>query len=241
MEFDPSVFGQGFHQFVQLEFQLFGRVLAPVLHVATLAAIALVFWRGNKAKLLFTALFTLNWLFLLGYWGVYAIIYWANIGLPYLLAFIAAPVLLALIAINWFRELALKRIDLDYKEVPKMRWAVMLVLLWGFWYPTYVYGQGFVFSFGDLLLSNYGLMPCPTTMVVLSLFTLNYPKGNRTLFNLMTAYAIFIGTATVITGWLPDIPFILIGLYAFALILADKIKNSRGARQIDAGATPANG
>ncbi len=234
MEFDPTVFGLGFHHFVELEYQLFGRTLAPALHIATFVVLALVFWKGNKVRLLFTALFTLNWLFLLGYWGVFAVIYWANIGLPYLLAFIAAPVLLVLIAINWCRELALKRVDLDFKGTAKMRWAVIAVMLWGFWYPTYVYGQGFVLNFGDLLFSCYGLMPCPTTMVVLSLFTLNYPKENQTLFNLMTAYAIFIGTATVITGWMPDIPFILIGLYAFALILASRIRRSRNARQTDA-------
>ena len=227
MNFDPAVFGQGFHYFVELEFQLFGKVLAPLLHIVSFCIILLVFWRGNKVRFLFTALFTLNWLFLFGYWGVFAVVYWANIGIIYLAVFIAAPVLLTLIAVNWFRELSLKRIDLDFNNTAKIRWAVILILLWGFWYPTYIYGQGFVFNFGDLLFSYYGLMPCPTTMVVLSLFTLNYPKGNRTLFNLMTVYALFVGTATVLTGWLPDIPFILIGLYAFILILIDRFRRSR--------------
>jgi hypothetical protein len=43
----------------------------------------------------------------------------------------------------------------------------------------------------------------------------------------MTVYALFVGTATVLTGWLPDIPFILIGLYAFILILIDRFRRSR--------------
>jgi hypothetical protein len=68
-------------------------------------------------------------------------------------------------------------------------------------------------------------------MVVLSLLTLNYPQGNHTLFNLMTAYALIIGTATVMTGWLPDIPFILIGLYSVGLILTNKLRLFRSVRQ----------
>lgn len=229
MDFDPSVFGQGFHRFVELEYQLFGEVLAPLLHISTFIIILLVFWRGNKAKLFFTAYFTLNWLFLFGYWGVFAVIYWAKIGTVYLLSYIAAPILLALIAIAWIRELFQKKIDLDFQYIAKKRWIVLPVLLWGFWYPAYLYGQGFMPSVGDLLFSYYGLMPCPTTMVVLSLFTLNYPLGNRTIFNLMTVYAIVIGTATVLTGWLPDIPFILIGFYGFGLILIHKFRISRGS------------
>ena len=64
-------------------------------------------------------------------------------------------------------------------------------------------------------------------MFVLALFTLNYPRGNRTLFHLMTIYALLIGTATVLTGWLPDIPFILIGLYSLCLIWIHRTKRSR--------------
>lgn len=226
MNFDPAVFGEGFHRFVEFEYRLFGAALAPLLHIASFVILLLVFWRGNKFKKLFTVFYTLNWIFLFGYWGVYAVIYWAKIGMVYLLSYIAAPVLLALIAVSWMRELYLKRIDLDFRHIAAYRWAVLPVLLWGFWYPSYQYGQGFIPSAGDLLFSYYGLMPCPTTMVVLSLFTLNYPRGNRALFHLMTAYALLIGTATVLTGWLPDIPFILIGVYALTLILINKEKHS---------------
>jgi len=227
MSFDPSVFGQGFHRFVALEFQLFGGWLAPLLHGLSLVIILLALWRGNRVRLLFTLYFTLNWLFLFGYWGVFGVVYWAKIGIVYLFAFIAAPILLAFITINWIRELFLKRIDLDFTHIKKRRWMILPILLWGFWYPAYLYGQGFSFRLGDLLFSYYGLMPCPTTMVVLSLFTLTYPSGNRTLFNLMTAYAIIIGTATVLTGWLPDIPFIMIGIYGLCLIFKFRADRKR--------------
>lgn len=224
MDFDPSVFGLAFHRFVEMEYQIFGRIGAPLLHIFTLLLFILILWRGNRARLPFVVFFTLNWLFLFGFWGVYAVFYWAKIGIPYLLSYLAAPVLLSLITANWIRDLFQKKIDLDLRHCLKWRWIVLPIILWGFWYPTYLYGQGFVFKASDLLFSYYGLMPCPTTMVVLGLFTLNYPRGNRTLFHLMTVYALLIGTATVLTGWLPDIPFILIGLYALGLIWAHRTK-----------------
>ena len=56
-------------------------------------------------------------------------------------------------------------------------------------------------------------------MFVLSIMTMKYPEGNRKLFKLFTVYALFIGTATVMSGWLPDIPFIVLGLYSLILII----------------------
>lgn len=223
MKFDPRTFGIGFHRFVQVEFETIGTGLAPLLHIATVVILFLVLRYGNKYRKLFTVYFALNWLFLLGYWGVYGSIYWSEVGTAYLLNFMAVPILLSLIMINFIRELLNPKLDLDFGNVKKPRYLALLVLLWGFWYPAYIYSYGFLFTAKDLLFSYYGLMPCPTTMVVLSLLTLNYPKGNRTLFNLMTAYAIFIGTAIVASGWIPDIPFIILGIYSFALIILNKI------------------
>ena len=97
---------------------------------------------------------------------------------------------------------------------------ILLIVLWGFWYPTYIYGEGFTFSWRDLLLSNLGLMPRPTTMVALGIFTLKYPAGNRRLFKLLTAFALVIGPPTVAAGWYPDIPLIMIGLYGLILIIS---------------------
>lgn len=227
MQFDPSVFGQGFHRFVEFEYQLFGSILAPVLHIATVIVLILIAMFRNRVRRLFSIYFTINWLFLFAYWGVFAVVYWAKFGIVYLLCYLPAPILLALIVAAWIRELFQNRIDLDFRRIPPVRWVVLPVMLWGFWYPSYLYGQGFLFHARDLLFSYYGLMPCPTTMLVLGLFCLAYPRGNRTLFSLMSVYAILIGTATVVTGWLPDIPFIAIGLYAAGLAIAQKQKEKR--------------
>jgi hypothetical protein len=134
------------------------------------------------------------------------------------------PVLLGLIIYYWLKEIINPQIDLDFKSTPGKKFIVLIILVWGLWYPTYIYGQGFVFSTKDFVFSNYGLMPCPTTMVVLSLMTLKYPVGNRNLYNLFTVYALFIGTATVLSGWIPDVLFIVLGIFSLSLIIYHKIK-----------------
>lgn len=221
--FNPALFGKSFHEFVSAEMEMLG-FLAPYLHVITLAILALVFIYGNRFRRLFVAYFTLQWSFFFGYWGIYGIIFWMQKGIGYLAMYIAAPVLLGFILWQWLKENVEPRIDLDFHGVTWWRWAVLLIAAWGFWYPSYVWGQGFVFRAEDLLFSNYGLMPCPTTMVVLSVFTLSYPRGNRTLFNLFTAYAFFIGIACVASGWFPDIPFVVLGIYGIGLITANRLK-----------------
>ena len=63
-------------------------------------------------------------------------------------------------------------------------------------------------------------------MVALSLKFLKQPVGNRTLFNLLTTYAMLVGAATVALLYMPDIPFFL-GLASLALIIRVRLK-SRG-------------
>ena len=219
MNFDPKVFGEGFHRFVQMEIDLFGIPLGIIFHIATLVILVLVFTKGNKYRKLFTIYFAINWIFLFGYWGVYAIFYWSGIGLPYLVTYSITPVLLGLIVFHWTKEILNPKIDLNFKKINIPRLIILVILIWGFWYPTYIYAEGLDLKIKDVIFSNYGLMPCPTSMVVLSLMTLKYPDTNKSLYNLFTVYALFIGTATVFSGWLPDIPFILLGLYALSLIL----------------------
>ena len=227
MNFDTRVFGEGFHQFVQKEIELFGSSLGVIFHVVTFIILFLVLRYGNKYKRVFTIYFTLNWIFLFGYWGIYAIAYWYKVGISYLAVYSLTPVLLGLIVYFWIKEIINPQIDLDFKSTSVKRFFVLIFLVWGLWYPTYIYGQGFVYSIKDIVFSNYGLMPCPTTMVVLSLMTLKYPVGNRNLYKLFTVYALFIGTATVISGWIPDVPFIILGIFSLSLIIYHKSKDRR--------------
>ena len=120
MVFDPSVFGQGFHRFVELEYQVFG-ICAAAAHFYFCHSTAGFFAReqGKAAfyDILHHELVVFVWLL-----GVFAVLYWAKIGAAYLLSYIAAPVLLALITITWIRELFQKKIDLDFRYIVKRRW-----------------------------------------------------------------------------------------------------------------------
>ena len=220
MNFDVHIFGEGFHRFVQQEMDWFTVPLGIIFHVLAFLVLLMVFIYGNRARKVFTVYFALNWLFLFGFWGVYGFIYWAQIGPVYLATFIMTPILLGFIAAAWIKECFNPSIDLDFRKVPVRRYMILLIVLWSFWYPTYIYGEGFTFSWRDLLLFNFGLMPCPTTMVALGIFTLKYPAGNRRLFKLLTAFALVIGPPTVAAGWYPDIPLIMIGLYGLILIIS---------------------
>jgi hypothetical protein len=90
--------------------------------------------------------------------------------------------------------------------------------IWGFWYPPYVYGVRLVFDPAEFLFGAYGLMGCPTTMVALSLLFLVYPSGDRRLFHLLTAYAVFADAAMVALLYVPDIPFFVLGVASLMLI-----------------------
>lgn len=221
MIFDPEIFGKAFHNFVQEETKLFGN-WTLFFHIVTLVILFLVWKYRNKYRKLFSVYFALNWSFLFGYWGIYAIFYWYKIGIIYLASFIFAPVLLLLILLSWIKEIFSPKVEFDFSKTKKWKFWVIFLLLWGFLYPTYIYGKSFVFNITDFLFSLYGLMPCPTTMVILSILSLNYPKTNKKLFKLMTLYALIIGTASVTSGWLPDIPFVALGIYCWVLILKNK-------------------
>lgn len=124
---------------------------------------------------------------------------------------------------QWIKELRNPRIDLEFTGIRK--WGLLVaipIMVFGFWYPTYVYGVGFSILPKDLLFSFYGLMPCPTTMVVLGLLSLKYPRGNRSLFNALTLFAVWIGTAQILISYVPDYPLALIGYFSLGLIILNK-------------------
>jgi len=141
------------------------------------------------------------------------------------------PILLGLIVYLSIKVIKNPTIDLDFKSIPYYRFLVLIILIWGLWYPTYIYGNGFVFTYKDIIFSNYGLMPCPSIMVVLSLMTMKYPIVNKGLYNLFTIYALFIGIAAVMSSWIPDVPFIILGIYSFSLIIFQKRQNQKFSHQ----------
>ena len=100
----------------------------------------------------------------------------------------------------------------------------MPIIIFGFWYPTFVWGEGFKLIPGDFLFSFYGLMPCPTTMVLLGILTLNYPNVNKKLYFSLAIFAVIIGTAQTLLPYVPDIPLGILGYYSLIIAIIDKLK-----------------
>jgi hypothetical protein len=62
---------------------------------------------------------------------------------------------------------------------------------------------------------------------------LGYPAGNRRLFHLLTADALFVGSATVaLLFYVREIPFFILGLASLALIVSARRKDRRAAKSL---------
>ena len=221
--FDPAIFGRAFGKIVT-EYVSGFFWLAAVFHIATLVILFLLIIKyGNRYRKAFTIYFTLNYLWIFIYVGiVMGFLLYREIGIWSLAFWSFTPVLIGIIVFQWIKELKNPKIDLDFTGTRKWRLLVIPIIIFGFWYPTYVYGVGFSILPKDLLFSTYGLMPCPTTMVVLGLLSLKYPRVNRSLFNALTAFAVCIGTAQILIGYVPDYPLALIGYFSLVLIILNK-------------------
>lgn len=213
--------------------------LAPLPHVATLLLLFLVFRHGQRYRRAFTVYFLLNFAWLVVFvGGWFCVRLYREMGVAALAMYGATPVLLVVILIQWRRELAHPRLDLDFSRFPRWRLLVAVpILLWGFWYPRYEWGVRVVFDPAELLFGAYGLMGCPTTMVALSVLFLKYPQGNRPLFHALTAYAVCIGAAMVALRYVPDIPFFALGLAALGLIIHHRRREHPTPAPIPGGPT----
>ena len=221
--FDPPTFGRTFEKLVAEYQSGVGFWLAPVFHIATILVLFLALKYGNRYRKAFTIYFTLNYLWIFIYAGiVMSFLFYREMGRRSLAFWSIIPVLTGVIVFQWVKELKSPKIDLDFTNIRKWRLLVIPIIIFGFWYPTYVYGVGFSILPKDLMFSFYGLMPCPTTMMLLGLLSLKYPRGNRSLFNVLTLFAVWIGTAQVLIGYVPDYPLALIGYYSLGIIILNK-------------------
>ncbi|QIN78450.1 hypothetical protein GBA65_07835 [Rubrobacter marinus] len=215
--------------------------VALIWHLTTLALFYLIFRCGSRYRRAFAAYFALSYAWLFVFVGVWmSIELYERMGLAALAVYGATPVFLLIMLYQWYRELREPRLDLDFRSIEKWRLLVAVpMLVWGFWYPPYVFGVRLVFDPAELLFDTYGLMGCPTTTVALSLLFLKYPAGNRMLFQVLTAYAVMVGAAMVALLYVPDIPFFILGLASLALIVKVAVlRRLRGQGDAAAPARP---
>jgi hypothetical protein len=223
----PALFGRSFGEITSDYMNGIGKYISPVFHILTLVIIILIITSANKNKNKFTLYFLIDYVWIFLYVGLYmSYLFYEKMGIYFLIFWGAMPFLLLFILFQWFRELKVEKNNFSFKNIPFYRYVAVLFILFGFWYPTYIWGSGFKFLFKDFLFSSYGLMPCPTTIVVLGLLTLKYPDVNKGLFYSLTLFSVMVGTAQFTIGFVPDYPLAFIGYYSVVLIIIDKIIRS---------------
>jgi hypothetical protein len=235
----PALFGRSFDELTQAYFHGVGAWLAPVFHVGGLVVIILALADWRRFARLFAVYFLINYVWIFMYAGVVMSVgFFERMGAAFLAFWGPLPLLLLFIVFTWAVEAKVVRNDLRLSGIPAWRFLVVPIMLFGFWYPTYVWGREFSFVPADFLFSAFGLMPCPTTMVVLGLLTLRYPNVNRVLFFSLALFSALVGTAQVAIGYVPDYPLAVLGYYALGLMVVYKIRGSRRAGSGENDASP---
>lgn len=220
----PALFGKSFGEITGDYLNTLGKYISPIFHLAALILLILIISHGNKYKSKFTLYYLINYVWIFLYVGIYmSYLFYEKMGISFLIFWGAIPFLLALILFQWFKELKSGKNNLIFRKIPFYRFIVIPIIIYGFWYPTYIWGSGFEFMLKDFLFSSFGLMPCPTTIVVLGFLTLKYPDVNKGLFYSLTLLSVVVGTAQFAIGYVPDYPLAILGYYSTILIIIDRI------------------
>jgi hypothetical protein len=107
---------------------------------------------------------------------------------------------------------------MDYSLKGTLRIQIMIALVagfLGFWYPHFIEGR-----FLALIASPYGLIPCPTLTVCLSIFILVYPFTNRIWHWCLAVVGFSSGLYGIYLKINIDFALLLISIYSiFALIV----------------------
>ncbi len=230
-EFMPMVFGKAFDKIATEYLTGIGVFLAPLFHIgAAIILYCILRYQNNKYRKYLNLWFIINYLWLVFYVGFYMLYrFYKEMGIWSLAFWAFVPILLINILVGWIREIKDSKTDWDFSNVPKWRLLIIPIIIYGFWFPTFIYGKGFVLSAKDLLFSAFGLMPCPTAMVVLGLLTIKYPVVNKKLYNALTLFAVWIGTAQLAIGYVPDYPLAIVGYYSVGLIISNYLKEKRNS------------
>ena len=115
--------------------------------------------------------------------------------------------------------------DYSMKDTPKINVIIALVAgFLGFWYPHFVEG-----SFKALYASPYGIIPCPTLLVILSFFLVFYPNSNRFFHWVLILVGLFFGFfGFFILKVRIDLALLALSLYTFYCLLLLGAKRPQG-------------
>ncbi|MFB0558037.1 MAG: hypothetical protein ACETVY_02860 [Candidatus Bathyarchaeia archaeon] len=194
--------------------------LSPLVHVATLTLLYLLYRDGERygrmVAAFFGALFTF---FAFG----------QNIAVTedYGLVVITSNLTITLIVgIFWLMEALRPRNSYVFSRLPLWRYWVVPFSILAFWFPL---GSDLGPDFNPLLLltSDFGVTVCPTAPVAIALLTLVYPDVNARLLAVTSLVGFMLGLFNVMslvvmpgyTTWLLvlHMPLILISFYGLAM------------------------
>ncbi len=189
--------------------------VTPVFHIAYLVFLFRLALYGNKFRAPFNWFVTLHlsiFLFLPFGWIIkesaggpsFKMRAIAREGIPLWLSgsgfpFSAASLILTLVLLYaWFDEARRGENDYDFRKIPWHRWWAVLLILWGFLYPLYPADnlQGYEWMGAEAFWrSPFGVLPAPTSIFLLGLLTLIYPRVNRRLFLLFNGAFLLLALA----------------------------------------------
>jgi hypothetical protein len=223
-DFNPIQFGIFLGQLVA-QYRNKYALFAIIPHITFVILFSLALFTGNRCRKAFTIYFLINFIWVFAFVGVwFSLKIFEYLGMAALMMYLGTPLLILVIIMQIIRELHNPQMDYNLRAASFIRWIIALpFMIWGFWYPPYEWNVRIVFDPKELVFGAYGLMGCPTTLVMLSLLFLNYPKGNRAVFHALTAYSVIVGFAMVMLKYIPDIPFFIMGVLCLGMIIYSRI------------------
>jgi len=196
--------------------------LSPVVHVATVVLLFLLYRYGQKMGRVVDAYFGILFLFFA---------FSQNIARTesYGLAVITGNLVMILtVGLFWMWEVFRPRNEYLFQRLPVWRYWVVPFAILAFWFPV---NSDTSPNLSPLLLltSSFGVLFCPTTPVVIAILTLIFPTVNRPLLRVTSFVGLLMGLFNAMslfvmpgyTLWLLFLhtPLILISLYGLLISL----------------------
>jgi len=201
--------------------------LSPVVHVATILLLIALYLHGKKIGRIADAYFAVLFLFFaLGQ----NIAVTANYGLAVVTGNLA---IILVVGLFWIWEVYKPQNEYVFHRLPLWRYWVIPFAFLAFWFPLNADGSP---NFSPLLLltSDFGVMICPTSPVVITLLTLIYPRVNKRLLSVTSFVNLLIGMFNVMALFVMSgytlyvlmlhIPLILTSMYGLLISIIVKEK-----------------
>jgi len=200
---------------------------SPVVHVAVVILFIALFQFGSRVGRIADAFFGILFIFL-------AISNHVAVTESYGFTVIIGNLIpILMVGLFWLWEVLKSQNEYVFQRLPVWRYWVLPFAFLSFWFPINVDLSP---NFSPLLLltSQFGVMYCPTTPVIIALLTLIYSRVNKFLLlvtslvgfimGLFNAISLFTMPGYTLWNFILHIPLILISIYG--LLITRIVKNN---------------